>query len=129
MAIPKHSVNSWIVQIERQVRGYGGDRTPGVIVMSSRKANRQPVVLLDYPGAGDRDAQADTDFYFDLPTDPESAFNLRVGDFVTWQPLVNGEPLGTKITQAEVRRIEVNDHPVRLSHVRIGTRGGDGSGA
>lgn len=126
MAVPKKGLNARIVSITRQIRGYGGDRTAGEVVLSDVDAHRQPVVQLDFPGPGDREAQGDTEFYFDLPADP---LNIRVGDFVAWRRLVNGVPTGSTINRAEVRVVEVNDQPVRLSHVRIETRGGDGSGS
>lgn len=119
-------LNALIVRLEHPVRGYGGDVASQTVVLRDVPASRQPRSRLLFDEVNGREERTDTDFFFDLPEDP---FAVRLGDLVTWRRLVNGKAVGSEIADAEVRAVEVNDMDVDLSHVRIATRGADGTGA
>lgn len=127
MAVPRGAINARIVRIERPRLGYGNDPA-GVekVLLRDVPANRQPSAELLRDEINDKEERATADFFIDLPADP---FAIRVGDRLVWRRLANGVPTGDEVDGAEVRIVEVNDHPVRLSHVRLVTRGGDGTGA
>lgn len=112
------------------MRGYGGDAASTSVVLRDVRASRQPSneIIRGRDEATDVEERSDADFYVDVPADPTA---VRIGDRITWRRAdASGRAFGPEFSGAEVRRVDLNDFPkARLSHLRIVTRGGDGTGA
>lgn len=128
MAIATFSHNVEIVRIERPIRGFGGDvQSTRTTLLSFLKASRQPTTLTVFDAVNEREELMDSEFYVDLPTAP---FDIRLGDLITWRRLdSNGVPVGKEQGDAEIRRVDVNDFNMELTHVMLLTRGAGGEGS
>ncbi len=124
-------MNAWIVKITREIPGMGGDPSgEEEVLLRDVVANRQPAEVLREDNQGGHQNRADTDFYIDLPE--PNPFLLKLDDVLTWRrydPVLK-KPVGPEYEGAVIQAADVHDHTSsRLSHVRIQTRGGDGSGS
>lgn len=127
MAVPAFSFNVEIVRIERPIRGFGGDVASRTTLLGPLKASRQPTTLTVFDAPNNREELMDSEFYLDLP---EAPFDIRLGDLITWRRLdSNGVPVGKEQGDAEVRRVDVNDFNLELTHVMLLTRGAGGEGS
>lgn len=129
MALAEQLINCEIVRIFRVREGYGGAKGEETDILRDVPAIRQAQTEVVKPEAGQKEESVDASFWFALPATLDT---IRVGDRMEWRrKKPNGEFSATILLGAEIRRVRVQDafEGSERSHIKLLTRGGDGTGA